>query len=155
MNIQIFFRQAIWQNSSKPLIVKGFTVFKLLNDCCFRRAAQGQLPQYNRRNITTVLRTVVKSHKGLKRRKGFAYGYFRRNLKNFSKFAEKSPCWSPFIVKLQPVIAFKEKQGKDYSVNFIKKRRLHGDSYTSTFCKFWKKIMKTTILRDCLWNNVK
>ena len=42
----------------------------MLNDCFFRRAAQGQLPQYNRRNIITVLRTVVKSHKGLKRTKG-------------------------------------------------------------------------------------
>ena len=126
------------------------------NDCCFRRAAQGQLPQRSRRNIVTVLRTVVKSHKGLKGTKVFACGCFGRNLKNFSKFAGKSTCWSPFIVKFRPVIAFKKKkQGKDYSVNYIKKRRLYGDSYTSINFNFWKKIMNTTILRDCLWNDVK
>ena len=57
-------------------------------------------------NHSNVLRTVVKSHKGLKGTKVFACGCFGRNLKNFSKFAGKSPCWSPFIVKLRPVIAF-------------------------------------------------
>ena len=51
------------------------------NDCCFHRAAQGQLPQRSRRNIVTVLRTVVKSHKGLKGTKVFACGCFGRNLK--------------------------------------------------------------------------
>ena len=76
------------------------------NDCCFRRAAQGQLPQRSRRNIVTVLRTVVKSHKGLKGTKVFACEYFGRNPKNFSKFAGKSPWWSPFIAMLRPVIAF-------------------------------------------------
>ena len=45
----------------------------------------------NRRNIVTVLRTAVKSHKGLKGTKIFACGSFGRNLKNFSKFAGKSP----------------------------------------------------------------
>ena len=147
MNIQIFFRQAISQNSSKPLIVKGFCLFRMPNDCCFRWAAQGQLPQCNRRNIVTVLKTVVKSHNGLKGTKVFACGCFGRNLKNFSKFAGKSPCWSPFLVKLRPVILY---------LNFIKKRRLLGDSYTSINCKFWeKKIMNTAILGDCLWNNMK
>ena len=106
MNIIIFFRQAISQNNFKPLIVKGFCLFRMPNDCCFRRAAQGQLPQCNRRNIVTVLRTVVKSHKGLKGTKVFACGCFGRNLKMFSKFAEKSQWWSPFIVKLRPVTAF-------------------------------------------------
>ena len=57
-------------------------------------------------NHSNVLRTVVKSHKGLKGTKVFAYRCFGRNLKNFSKFAGKSPCWSPFSVKLRPVIAF-------------------------------------------------
>ena len=74
---------------------KGFfCLFRMPNDCCFRWAAQGQLPQCNRRNIVTVLRTVVKSQKGLK---VFACGCFGRNLKNFSKFAGKSPWWSLFI----------------------------------------------------------
>ena len=104
MNIQIFFRQAISQKNSRPLIVKGFYLFRFSNDCCFRRDAQGQLPQCNRRNIVTVLKTVVKSHKGLKGTKVFACGCFGRNLKNFSKFAGKSWCWSLFIVKLRPVI---------------------------------------------------
>ena len=91
MNIQIFFRQAISQNSSKPLIVKGFCLLRMSNDCCFRRAVQGQLPQCNRRNIVTVLKTVVKSHNGLKGTKAFGCGCFGRNLKNLSKFAGNSP----------------------------------------------------------------
>ena len=45
-------------------------------------------------NHSNVLRTVVKSHKGLKGTKAFACGCFGRNLKNFSKFAGKGPCWS-------------------------------------------------------------
>ena len=64
------------------------------------------------RNIVTVLRAVVKSHKGLKGAKVFACGSFGRNLKNFSKFAGNSPWWSPFIVKLRPVIAFKKNKVK-------------------------------------------
>ena len=106
VNIQIFFRQAISQNSSRPLIVKGFGLFRMSNNCCFRRVVQGQLPQCNGRNIVTVLKRVVKSHLGLKGTKVFACGCFGRNLKNFSKFAGKIPCWSPFIVNLRPVIAF-------------------------------------------------
>ena len=81
MNSQFFFRQAISQNSSRPLIVKGFCLLRMSNDCCFRRAVQGQLPQCNRRNIVIVLKTVVKSHKGLKGTEVFACGCFGRNLK--------------------------------------------------------------------------
>ena len=117
----IFSRQAISQNSSKPLIVKGFCFFRMPNDCCFRWAAQGQLPQCNRKNIATVLRTVVKSHKGLKGTKVFACGCFGRNLKNFSKFAGKSPWWSPFIVKLWSVIAFKKNKVKITRSNLSKR----------------------------------
>ena len=54
-----FFLKAISQNSSKPVIVKGFYLLRMSNYCCFRRGAQGQLFQCN------VLRAVVKSHKGL------------------------------------------------------------------------------------------
>ena len=50
------------------------------NDYCFLRAAQGQMPQCNRRK--TVLRAVVKSHKCLKGVKVFAFGCSVRNLKN-------------------------------------------------------------------------
>ena len=84
------------------------------DDYCFRRAAQRQLSQCNRRNTATVLRAVVESHNGLKGTKVFACGCSRRNLKNLSKFAGKSPCWGPLIVKLQPVIAFKRLLGQLY-----------------------------------------
>ena len=49
------------------------------NDCCFRRATQGQLSQYNGRNIAAALRAVVKYNKGLKEAKMFACG-FSQNL---------------------------------------------------------------------------
>ena len=78
MNIQIVFGQAISQSSSEPLIVKG--LLRISNDCCFRRAAPGQLPQYNRRNIAAVLRAVVKYNKDLKGAKIFASGCSGRNL---------------------------------------------------------------------------
>ena len=55
--------------------------------------------------------------------KVFACGCSGRNLKNLSKFAEKSPCWGLFIVKLQPVIAYKRLLGQ-----FFQKR----DAYTET-----------------------
>ena len=116
-----FFRQTISQNSSKPLIVKCFCLFRMPNDCCFPWAALGQLPQCNRRNIVTVLRTVVKSHKGLKGTKVFACGCFGRNHKNFSKFAGKSPWCSPFIVKLQPAIAFLKNKVKITWSNLLKR----------------------------------
>ena len=83
------------------------------NDYCFDRAAHVLLSQCNRRNTSTALRVVVKSHKD-------PTGT-RRILKNFSTFAGKNPPWSPFIIKLQPAIAYKKSQSKDYSVNSIKK----------------------------------
>ena len=147
MNIQFFFGQAISQNSSKPLIVKGFYLLRMSDDYCFRRAAQGQLSQRNRRNTATVLRAVVKSHNGLKGTKVFACGCSGRNLKNLSKFAGKSPCWGPFIVKLQPVIAYKRLLGQLYQ------RR---DAYTGTLTQVlsvnFETNLNTTIkpLRDCL-----
>ena len=97
MSIQNFFGQAVLQNSSKPQIVKGVYLLRMSNDYCFRRAAQG-----NRRNTAAdpiatdtaaVLRAVVKSHNSLKGTKVFACGCSGRNLKSFSKFAGKSPCW--------------------------------------------------------------
>ena len=147
MNIQFFFGQAISQNSSKPLIVKGFYLLRMSDDYCFRRAAQGQLSQCNRGNTATVLRAAVKSHNGLKETKVFASGCSRRNLENLSKFAGKSPCWGPFIVKLQPVIAYKRLLGQLYQ------RR---DAYTGTLTQVlsvnFETNLNTTIkpLRDCL-----
>ena len=44
------------------------------DDYCFRRAAQGQLSQRNRRNTATVLIAVVKSHNRLKGTKVFSCG---------------------------------------------------------------------------------
>ena len=52
------------------------------NDCCFRRDAQGQLLQCNRRNTVTVLKTLVKSPKGLNGTKVFLpVGVFEEILK--------------------------------------------------------------------------
>ena len=109
-----------------------------MSNDCFCKAVQGQLPQCNRRN--TVLRAMLKSHKGLKVTKVFAFGCSVRNLKSFSKLTAWNPCWSPFIVKLQPGIAYKKSQSKGYSVNFIKKRHLHRDSYKITFLYVLKKL---------------
>ena len=102
----IFFEQAISQNKSKPLIVKGSYLLRMSNDYCFRRAAQGQLSQCNRGNTVSVLRAVAKSRKDLKGVKVLACRCSGSNLKNFSKLTGKSPCWSSFIVKLQPGRAY-------------------------------------------------
>ena len=53
------------------MIVKDFSSLKISNNYCFRKAAQGQLSQCNKRN--TVLRGVLKSHKNLNRTKVFAF----------------------------------------------------------------------------------
>ena len=117
-------------------------MLRISNDYCFRRAAQGQLPQCNWKN--TVLRAVLKSHKGLKGTKVFAFGCSVRNVKKFSKLTAINPCWSPFIVKLQPEIAYKKSQSKGYSGNFIKK-----DAYTEILHKYFpvgfEKTMNTTL----------
>ena len=90
MNIQIFFGQAVSQNSSKPLIVKRVYYLRMSNDYYFRRPAQGQLSQRNRRNTATVLRAMVKSHNRLKGTNVFVCGSSGRNLKSFSKFAARA-----------------------------------------------------------------
>ena len=48
---------------------------------------------------------MVKSHNGVKGTELFACGSSGRNLENFSRFAGKNPCWGPFIVTLQAVVA--------------------------------------------------
>ena len=87
MNIQIFFGQVISQNSSKPLIVKGFYLLSMSDDYCFRRDTQ-----LNRRNTATALIALVKSHNRLKGTKVFACGCSGRNLKKFSKLTGKNWC---------------------------------------------------------------
>ena len=104
------------------------------NDYCFRRAAQGQLSKCNRGNTVSVLRAVAKSHKDLKGAKVLACRCSGSNLKNFSKLTGKSPCWSSFVVKLQPGRAYYKKvKVKVTPSPLSKKRRLHRDSYTRTF----------------------
>ena len=76
-----FFGQAISQNSSKALIQNDFYLLRMSGYCCFRRPAQGQLSQYNRRNTATILWAVVKSHNGLIGTKVFACECSGRNLK--------------------------------------------------------------------------
>ena len=101
-NIQNFFGQAISQNSPKALIAKSLYLLRMSKDHCFRRAAQEQLPQCNRRITATVLKTVVKSYKGLKGTKVFSCGCSGRNLKKSSKFTRKNSGWTTFTVKLHP-----------------------------------------------------
>ena len=103
----ILFGQAISQNSSKTLIVKGSQLLRMSNHYCFCRCAQGQLSQCNRRN--PVLRAVVNSYGGLKGTKVFTFEWSVRNLKTLSKITGRNLCWSSFIIKLQPGIAYKKK----------------------------------------------
>ena len=81
---------------------------------------------------------MVKSHKGLKGTKVFACGCFGRNLKKFSKFAGKSPWWSPFIVKLRPVIAFKKNKVKITRSN-LSKRDAYMETLTQVFSVYFEK----------------
>ena len=54
-------------------------LLRMSTDFCFRRVAQGQLSQYNSRNIAAVLRGVVKYDEGLQGAKMFACGCSGRN----------------------------------------------------------------------------
>ena len=89
------FWTSVFQNSSKPLIVKGFYLLRMSNDQMIITfvGLRRQLAQCNRRNTETVLRAVIKSHQGLKGTKVFTYGCSERHLRT-----EKNPCWSSFIV---------------------------------------------------------
>ena len=86
---------------------------------------------------------MVKSHKGLKGTKVFACKCFGRNLKNFSKFAGKSPWWSPLIVKLQPVNAFKKNKVKITRSNLSKR-----DAYTETLTQVFSVNFEKKCERD-------
>ena len=75
-----------------------------------------------------------------------------RNLKNVSKFAGKSPCWGPLIVKLQHVMAYKRLIGQLYQQRDAYRRLLH-NYFLQILKTKWTQLL--TPLRDCLWNNVK
>ena len=106
------------------------------DDYFFHRAAERQLSRFNKRNVATVLGEVVKFHNGLKT-KVFACGCFGRNLKNLSKFAAKSPCWAPFIVKLQYLIAYKRLLGQ-----IFQKRDTYGQTLTPVLSVNFEKKKK-------------
>ena len=149
MNIQIFFVQAIWQNSSKPLILKGFYLLRMSDDYCFRRLRKDNCR--NGRSVATVLRAMVKSHKSLKETKVFVCGLSGRNLNFFSTFAGKCVLESFYCNVAACNLT------KDYSVNFIKKetltRRLLHNYFLCILKKIWTRLL--TPLLDCLWNGVK
>ena len=93
---------------------------------------------------------MEKSHNGVKGTKVFAYGSSGRNLKNLSRFAGKNPCWGPFIVKLQAVIAcYKRLLGQLYQ------KRYTEILTQALYVNFEKKIMiirtrPLAPLRQCL-----
>ena len=93
---------------------------------------------------------TVKLHNGIKRTKVFGCGSSGRNLKNFSRFAGKNPCWGPFIVKLQAVIAcYKRLLGQLYQ------KRYTEILTQALYVNFEKKIMiirtrPLAPLRQCL-----
>ena len=83
--------------SSKPLIEKGSNLLKMSNYYCLCRAVQGQLSQCNRRK--NVLRAMLKSHKGLKGTKVFAFWVFCKKSKKFLKIYRKEPLLGSFYCK--------------------------------------------------------
>ena len=128
-------------------------MLRVSNYCCFCRNAQGQLSRCN------ILMAVVKYHKGLKETKVFAFWIFCKKFQKFLKFYMKEPLLGFFYCKAAACNSLWNSQSKGYSaINFIKKRCLHRDSYTSTFLqvlkKLWTRIIWTPS-RDCLWINVK
>ena len=94
----------------------------------------------NGRNVATVLTAIVKSHNRLKGTKIFACGFSGRNLKIFSKFAGKSSCWGPFIVKLQHVMSYNRLLGQLYQ-----KRDAYTDTLTQLLSVNFEKNKNTTI----------
>ena len=82
------------------------------------------------------MRAVVKSHGDLKGIKAFAFGCSVRNLKNFFTIY-RSPCKNPFVVKLQPGIAYKKAKVKANWATLSK--RDYTDTLTQILsCTFWK-----------------
>ena len=84
------------------------------------------------RNVATVLRAMIKPHNRLKGTKVFACGFSGRNLKFFFKVCREEPVLGSFYC----IVAAPNVLKKITWATLSKKRRLHGDSYTITFCKF-------------------
>ena len=98
---KFFSDKLISQNSSKPLIVRSFYLLRMSDDYCFRRAAQRQLSQCNRRNTAIILRAVVKSHNGLKETKVFIFLWvFWKKSQKFIKICREEPVLGSFYRKV-------------------------------------------------------
>ena len=86
---------------SKPRIVDIY-LRRMSNYYCFRRAAQVELSQCNRRN--NVLRAVVKFNKCLKGTKVLAFWVFCKKSKKFLKIYTEEPLLETFY----PFIGFEK-----------------------------------------------
>ena len=147
----------IFLEFSKNFRTSHFTRQLQTTDCkgFLQGCARAALAAYgNRRNTATVLRAVVKSHKGLKRTKVHnCLRVFWKKSKKILKIHRESPRWSTFIVKLQPGIALSKKsQSKIHLVNFIKKETPIQRLLQKHFPVSFEKILDTTLtpLRECL-----
>ena len=130
-NIQFFSRQAISQDSSKPLAVKGLYFLRMWNDNCFCWTAQGKLSQCNRKNFATVLKAVVKCHKGLKGTKVFAC---LEEILKYLKISMEEPVLDSSYCKVAAWISlYKKAKLKVTRSSLSNKRRLHRDPYTYNF----------------------
>ena len=91
LGIFFFFFDKLFRKTdhSKPRIVDIY-LRRMSNYYCFRRAAQVELSQCNRRN--NVLRAVVKFNKCLKGTKVLAFWVFCKKSKKFSKFTGRNLC---------------------------------------------------------------
>ena len=77
---------------------------------------------------------MVKSQNGLKGTK--PVGVLEEISKIYQNLQGRALAGDPFIVKFQPVIAYKILLGQLYQ-----KRNAYTDRLTSTSCKFWKKLL--------------
>ena len=94
----------------------------------------------NGRNVATILIAKIKSHNRLKGTKVFVCGFSGKNFKIFSKFAGKSPCCGPFIIKLQHVTSYKRLLGQLYQ-----KREAYTETLTQLLSVNFENNMNTTI----------
>ena len=67
-----------------------------------------------------------------------------KSFKKVSKFAGKNPWWSPFIVKLRPVIAFKKNKVKITRSNLSKR-----DAYTETLTQVFSVNFEKNYKHGC------
>ena len=133
-----FFRTSYFTKQLQTTDCKGFLFVRMPDDDYFRRAVQGQLSQ--REKYCNYFESSGKIWYRLKRTKVFACGRSGRNLKKLSKFAGKSPCWGPSIVKLQHVMAYKRSLGQLYQ-----KRDAYTETLTQVLSVNFEKNMNTTI----------